>query len=268
MTSPVAAGLASATGNMAARVTAVLALTAARTLRPTAVLLGVIVTALPVLFAAILRATTQEPDQATIATFLLNNYETLVVSLLLPLTALVAAAGATSAEREDGTVLYLLTTTTPRWLIVFVRWLFATVLTSAFVLTAVVLTGVVAGGGSEPTGVMRAFAVGGAVGAAVYCALFLCMAIWLRRSLLVGLLYVLVWEGVIAGSFPAVRFLSARQVFLGITQGFVQEAEVGASTFLGVPSFTASVAWAFGVTVVALLLAVYRLQRLPVQRPR
>lgn len=257
---------ASAAGRTGARIAAILRLTIARTVRPVPLALGALITALPIVFAAIYRST--GGDDANLAEFLLTRYNALVVSMLLPLTALVTAAGATSAEREDGTILYLLTTTTSRALLAMVRWVFATVVTSVIVLLAVIGTGLLAGNGSDPTGVVRAFAIGSVVGAAVYSAVFLAMAVWLRRSLLVGLLYVLVWEGTISGLVPAVKYLSARQVLLGITQRFVQPAEQGAGPFATAPGFGTSLVWAVVVVAVALAATVYRLRKLPVTKPK
>jgi ABC-2 type transport system permease protein len=257
---------ATVSGGTGARIAAILRLTIARTVRPMPLVLGAVITALPILFAAIYRST--GGDDANLAEFLLTRYNALIVSMLLPLAALVMAAGATSAEREDGTILYLLTTTTSRALLAMVRWVFATLVTSVIVLLAVFGTGLLAGNGSDPTGVMRAFAIGSVVGAAVYSAVFLAMAVWLRRALLVGLLYVLVWEGTISSAVPAVKYLSARQVLLGITQRFVQPAEQGAGPFETVPGFGTSVAWALAVTALALAFTVFRLRNLPVTKPR
>ncbi len=255
---------ATASGGTGARIAAILRLTVARTVRPVPLILGVLITALPIVFAAIYRST--GGDDANLAEFLLTRYNALVVSMLLPLAALVMAAGATSAEREDGTILYLLTTTTSRALLAMVRWLFATVITSLIVLVAVIGAGLLAGNGSDPTGLVRAFAIGGVVGAATYSALFLALAAWVRRAMLFGLLYVLLWEGAISGALPAVRYLSMRQVVLGITHGLVEPAERGAPLFAQVPGFGTSVVWAVVVTVAALGAAVWRLRRLPMSR--
>ena len=249
------------------RIRALLALTAARTLRPVPLVIGVLLLALPVVFAAVYRGT--EGGAATLPEFLVQRYDDLVVSLLLPLAALVTAAGATSAEREDGTVVFLLTTTTSRAMIALVRWGFAVVATSMLVLLSVVSSALVAGAAAAPDAlaVMRAFAAGAVAGAAVYSALFLAMALWLRRALLVGLLYVLVWEGTVASLFPAVRYLSARQMLLGITRPLVPEALREATLFAAAPPAAVAGAWAAAVCVVALAASVHRLRRLPVSRP-
>lgn len=250
-----------------ARVRAIVTLSVARTVRTVPLSIGLLIAVLPLVFAAVFQSSFTG-DQAALSSFLTARYDNLVITLLLPLAALLTAAGATSAEREDGTLLYLLTTTTSRPLIVLVRWVLATLLTSILVVASIVGAGLIAGNGADSTGVMRAFAFGAVAGAAVYSAIFLAMAVWVRRSLLVGLLYVLVWEGTIAGNFPAVRFLSARQVTLGITQLFLPEAERGAALFASAPGANASVIWAAAVTLIALALAAWRLTRMPLERAR
>lgn len=250
-----------------ARVRAIVRLSMARTVRIVPVSIGLLIAVLPLVFAAVFQSSFTG-DQAVLSSFLTARYDNLVITLLLPLAALLTAAGAISAEREDGTLLYLLTTTTSRPLIVLVRWVLATLLTSALVLASVIGAGLIAGNGADSTGVMRAFAIGAVAGAAVYSALFLAMAVWVRRSLLVGLLYVLVWEGTIAGNFPVVRFLSARQVTLGITQLFLPESERSAELYSAAPGGSASVTWAVVVTVLGLVLAAWRLRRMPLERAR
>ena len=247
------------------RVRALAALSLVRTLRPVPLLLGGVLAAFPMVLALLFAE--RGADVAALSEFLLTRYSTLVVGLLLPLVALVTAAGPTSAEREDGTVLYLLTTTTSRTLMVLVRWALATLLTAAVALLSVVGTGLLAGGGADPTGLVAAFALGSVVGAAVYAALFLAMAMLLPRALLAGLLYLLVWEGVVSRLFGAVRYVSARQIMLGITRGLVAEAERGAEAFaMALPTGTAAV-WGAALVIGALALATRQLRRLSVTRP-
>lgn len=263
--SPATTARAEASGATAGRVRALVALTLGRTFRRLPVLLGAVLMALPIGFAALYQG--GAADVGALSEFLLSRYSTLVVGMLLPLTALVTAAGPMSAEREDGTVLYLLTTTTSRGLMVIVRWLLATAITSAVVLVAVVGTGLLAGGGADPTGLVAAFALGSVAGAALYSALFLAMAVSVPRALLMGLLYVLIWEGVVSRLFAAVRYLSVRQILLGITQGVAPEAERGVEAFAAaLPVGTASL-WAGIVLVGSLALAIRALRRLSVAAP-
>ena len=68
---------------------------------------------LPVLFAlafASRGSLTGDP-----VAFLVQRYDTLVCGLAMPLIGLLLGTSAFSAEIEDGTLLYLVTTTTPRW---------------------------------------------------------------------------------------------------------------------------------------------------------
>jgi ABC-2 type transport system permease protein len=60
---------------------------------------------------------------------------------------------------------------------------------------------------SQP-GRAGALAVGAAVAGTVYTALFLALAALTRHAVVVGLLFVLVWEGVLGSIFAGVRWLS------------------------------------------------------------
>lgn len=143
--------------------------------------------------------------------FLLGRYDQLVAGLATPLIALLLGTSAFSAETDDGTLLYLVTTTTPRWWIVTVRVLFASVLTGALSSFAVWGTGMIAVGASNPEGVVSAFTVAAFHGGVTYAALFTMLALLTRRALVAGLIYVIVWEGVLSQTFLAIKYLSVRQ---------------------------------------------------------
>jgi hypothetical protein len=127
---------------------------------------------------------------------------------------------------QDGTLVYLVTTTTPRWWISTVRVLFAATLTALLSATAVIGTGLLATGTDDPLGVTRAFAIATAFGGATYAALFTALAVLTRRALVTGLGYVLFWEGILSTTFPGIHYLSIRQWMLA-------DPEVNASS----PSF-------------------------------
>jgi ABC-2 type transport system permease protein len=154
--------------------------------------------------------------------FLANRYDQLVGGLATPLIALLLGTSAFSAETDDGTLLYLVTTTTPRWWIVAVRVLFASLLTGALSALAVWGTGVIAAGTSDPEGITTAYTVAVCYGGATYAALFTALALMTRRALVSGLVYVLFWEGALSTTFPALHFLSVRAWMLAIAQSMTE----------------------------------------------
>jgi ABC-2 type transport system permease protein len=143
--------------------------------------------------------------------FLVQRYDQLVCALATPIIALLLGTSAFSAEIEDGTLLYLVTTTTPRWWIACVRVLFASVGTALLSALAVWGTGMVATGSHDPAGISRAFIVASAFGGASYAALFTLLSLLTKRALVGGLVYVLFWEGILSSTFPALHYLSVHQ---------------------------------------------------------
>jgi ABC-2 type transport system permease protein len=135
----------------------------------------------------------------------------LIPQALLPLTALVFASGLLQDEVEEQTLTYLLIRPIPRWLI-YVAKLAGVVLITAM-LTAIFtsLTLAVVWWGTEgfwpgiiPT---RAGLLSGlyALGGLTYCSLFGCLSLIFRRVLVVGIGYVIVFEGVLANIDFVVR---------------------------------------------------------------
>jgi ABC-2 type transport system permease protein len=128
----------------------------------------------------------------------------LIPHALAPLTALLYAAGIVQDEIEEQTLTYLLLRPVPRWAMYLIKlaatWLVTTALTAVFTviaMDAVVLTTrePVAGGLTEPilklTGLI-------ALTQAAYCGLFGLLGLLMRRSLVVGVAYIFLLEGILA----------------------------------------------------------------------
>jgi ABC-2 type transport system permease protein len=175
--------------------------------------------ALPVLFSLIFAsrgALSGDPVD-----FLLARFDTIVSGLATPLIALLLGTSAFSAETDDGTLLYIVTTTTPRWWIVLSRLLFASVLTGLLTAVSVFASGFVAVGLSDPEGIVSAYTVAVFYGGVTYAALFTMLALLTRRSLVVGLIYVLFWEGALSDTFQAIQYLSVRKWMTAIAEPLI-----------------------------------------------
>ena len=169
---------------------------------------------IPILVAAVYRLGSDEMNPLPIE-FAAGMLDALVIATVLPLAALVFGTGALGAEIEDGTAVYLLAKPVARWRIVLVKIAVAAGATIALVLPPAVLASVIVLGGDEAA-LTPAFAGAVAVGAVVYCALFVALSVLTSRALLFGLAYVLVWEGIIPGIFDATRWISVRQYTVGV----------------------------------------------------
>jgi len=182
----------------------------------------------------------------------------LVIGLVLPFTALVFGTAALGQEFEDGTAVYLLAKPIPRPTIIASKLLVAWVATSAVVLLSTIPTALLGLSGAPEDGLVLAFSVGGVAGSLAYCAAFLWLSIATSRALIVGLLYVFIWEGVVVGLFSGVKFFSVSEYALGIARGITTVPERNFDPRLDV--FSASV-FAVIVTVVAIWFAIRALRR-------
>ena len=142
----------------------------------------------------------------------------LIVTTLLPIVGLVFGTAALGAELEDGTAVFLLAKPIDRWRIVVAKLIVAVGLSIALVAPASFIAGaILQPGGTGLSGAIGA-AVGTAVGATVYATVFFALSLVTGRALAIGLVYVLVWEGVLAGLLEGIRTLSIRQYTLAISE--------------------------------------------------
>lgn len=149
---------------------------------------------------------------------LLNTvYGGLIVSTLLPLAALIFGTSAINTEVEDGTAVYLLGRPISRREILFSKLAVAWPLTAAFVALSTVAAGLVlAGDLSAGPRTVAAFTVAVIFGALVYTAVFLALAAATTRAFVIGLFYIFIWEGLVAGLFAGARVLSISDYTLGL----------------------------------------------------
>jgi ABC-2 type transport system permease protein len=179
-------------------------------------ILLVLVLAIPVLLAGFFRLAGADSPTA-VQDFTDGTFVGLVVTLLLPLVALVVGTTAFGAEIDDGTVIYLLAKPVPRWTIVLAKWVVAATIAATLSASSTLIAGILGLAGT-PSGVEVSigYAVAVAAGSVVYVAAFVALSLLTSRALVAGLIYVLVWEGTLANFFSGVRFLSIRQYTLGI----------------------------------------------------
>jgi ABC-2 type transport system permease protein len=165
---------------------------------------------LPVGLAVLIRTTA--PDAPPIwLEFLLAFL--FIPQALLPLVALLYASGMIQDEQEEQTITYLLIRPIPKWAL-YLGKLLAT-LTTAVVLTAfftaLTYAAVYIGAESRPKDVL--FRCGVAVGVhslavVAYCCLFGLISLFTRRTLIVGILYAAIIEGLLANLPLGVRLLT------------------------------------------------------------
>jgi ABC-2 type transport system permease protein len=217
-------------------------------------ILLVLLAAVPVLLALVFRAA----NDADLAGFTSGVLDAVAVTLLLPIVAVLVGTAAFGAEIEDGTILYLLAKPISRWAVVAAKFLGAVGVTAVLALLSVLVSGAIVLSplgepGAEAT---RAFLAAMLVGSTCYVAVFLTLSLFTRRALLIGLVYVLVWEGALSALLPGIANLSIRQYSVGVANAFWQmqpdEARLSPSTALPL---------AIILVVAALAIATWKLMR-------
>jgi ABC-2 type transport system permease protein len=175
----------------------------------------VVLALIPVLVAILYRFGSDHVDPPPVE-FAPDLLDTLLLAIVLPVTALIFGTAALGAEIEDGTAVYLLTKPIERWRILLVKVGVASAATIALALPTALLTSLIILGGDDPHGISVGFGLGVVVGATAYCALFVALSVRTSRALLIGLAYVFVWEAILPSIFDGTRWVSVRQYMLGL----------------------------------------------------
>jgi ABC-2 type transport system permease protein len=128
------------------------------------------------------------------------------LAVIVPLVALLATSGLLAPEIDDGSIAYLLAKPISRHTIITSKLVVAVACVLAFGAVPMLVAGLVVQPSAPSTAV--GFAVGAAVGGAAYCALFALLSVLTRHAVVVGLVYLLIWEGLLGGLLDGVRWLS------------------------------------------------------------
>ncbi|MGI9186692.1 MAG: ABC transporter permease [Gaiellales bacterium] len=183
----------------------------------------------------------------------------LLVTTVAPLVALVLAVTAIGDERESGTIVYLATARLSRLRVVAEKTV-AAAICSALLLVPALLSIVVLGDhlGVGAENIARGLA-GTLLVALVYVAVFVTVGLLLKRALVAGIIYILVWEGAIATVAPSAERFSMTAWGRAITDGGIYGLQTDLRPTLD--TTTGAIALLV-VTVLAVLLGAWRLGRM------
>jgi ABC-2 type transport system permease protein len=151
-------------------------------------------------------------------------------AVIVPVLALIIGTSVVGAEIDDGTIVHILTKPIAR---------------SEIVLTKL---GVAAGVTGLVNGVMMfvcgllisnvrlglGLAVGAVVASICYCALFVALSLVSRRPVLIGLVYILIWEGLLTNLLTGTRGLSIEQYAITLSARTAPSPYFDASISTGV----------------------------------
>src|SRR5262245_56346521 len=197
---------------------AVLALTVRQLAGSRRIWLVLALVALPLLAGLLFQAA---DATTTPAEFADDITRTMIASAILPLVMLLLATAAFGNEVGDRTLVYLVTKPIARWRIVLPKFL-ASVLVGGI---PVALSGLLAVALIEQGDLGGAVATGVGLlgGAAASAAIFTWAGLATRQALLIGLVYVFIWEAALAAYLDGIRFLSFRRYTLALVHGLDTE---------------------------------------------
>jgi ABC-2 type transport system permease protein len=173
--------------------------------------------ALPSVLAAVVSLAARHPPQPGVLefAFVFN----LIPHALAPLTALLYAAGLIRDEVEEQTLTYLLLRPLPRWALYVVKLvatlLVTSLLTAIFTGLTFLVIAVTVPEGPTAGMIERALTTAGTLALAQvgYCGLFGALGLLTRRALLVGVAYIILFEGLLASFDTVARRMTVMYYF-------------------------------------------------------
>ena len=221
------------------------------------VLLIVFLASLPTLIVLLVKW--QDDSAAYDQDFVQGMIDAMIIGGIMPIVTMTVASAAFGNELEDRTLYYLVLKPVSRVHIALAK------LAATFALAApvVVACGVVATAlvGADAGTV---FTVGIALlaGVAAYASIFTWAGLITPRALSYGLVYVLVWEGILSSFLTGIRYLSVRGYTLSLLHGIdARNFEVLEDRVI---AFPAAIVGTVGVALVFFFLAQYRLRTMDV----
>jgi ABC-2 type transport system permease protein len=169
------------------------------------------------------------------------------LAVVLPVISLIVGTGVLGSEVDDGTIVHILTKPLPRRDIILAKLLVAVGVSAVASAVPLFIAGVLADGAKFGV----ALAVAAAAGAVAYSALFLLLSLLTRRPVLLGLVYILVWEGLLGRWVSGTRVLSIEQYVITIADKLAPTTMLDGKVSLPVALVMAAI-FALGGTVFAI----------------
>jgi ABC-2 type transport system permease protein len=173
------------------------------------------------------------------------------IAIMLPVVALIVGTGVLGSEIDDGTLAHVLAKPLPRSEIILSKLYVAIIVTALTTGIPLFLCALI--GGSVSLGLGLLF--GAVVGSIAYSALFMLLSLLTRVPVLVGLAYILVWEGLLGRFLTGTSVLSIEQYVLTLAER-VSHSDILSSKV----SLPVALAMTFIFAVGATLLAIDRLR--------
>ena len=177
-------------------------------------------------------------------------------TIVVPIVALVFASAAFGDLKEDSTLVYLWLRPMDRWPMVVGAWLAAVTVSLPVTLVPLTVSAVITDVGAD---LVWATVLACVVGTLAYSGVFLLLGLLTKNSVVWGIAYILIWEGLVAGISGVGEKLAIR----GYTRSIFAD-QTGVDLWLGDLSLGVAVVVPLLVVVGAIVLSTLRLRSLDV----
>ena len=179
---------------------------------------------------------------------------------LLPLMCLLIGTGVIGPEIDDGSIVYLLNKPVPRRAILLAKLAVALAATVFFAVLPIAAGAALAGDDHFKLAV--AYGLAALLAGIAYTTIFVALSVLSRNAVIIGLLYALLWEGVLGGYVPGVKDVSVRQWALAPAEHLLSAADAASWGVTSAVSTTVGVTMLVVVTLGAAWLGIGRLKTL------
>jgi ABC-2 type transport system permease protein len=171
------------------------------------------------------------------------------LGLVLPLVALIATSSVLSPEIDDGSIVYLLAKPISRHTVVVSKVVVAFGCVVVFAVIPMLISGLVLAPSHRRLAL--AYCLGALAAGAAYTALFAWLCTLSRHCVVLGLVYVLLWEGLVGDLVAGVRWLSITRWASAMVE-WTSGGEYAASARLGLAyAITATLVLTIALTYLA-----------------
>jgi ABC-2 type transport system permease protein len=177
------------------------------------------------------------------------------LAVIVPLVSLIAATGALSSEIDDGSIVYLLSKPIKRSTIILTKALVAIAVILVLGALPMFLAGLVLDIHDPRTAV--AFGIGSLVAGIAYTGIFIALSVMSGNAVTIGLIYALLWEGVMGQYVDGAKTLSIQQWSLAVIHKLTDSSDVTSAVKLPIATILL-----IAVVAIGLSLAVARLRSL------
>lgn len=139
-------------------------------------------------------------------------FRDIIVPTILPLATVILATNALGNEIEDRTMVYLVLKPIRRSRIILEKYAAVVQATWLAMVIGMVIAWVmsVRGGAIDNVDILAAAVLAVLIGMLTYAALFMALSLIISRALIAGIIYVLIWESLLAQLIPGARLLSVQ----------------------------------------------------------